>query len=169
MRWILDANTLIYLIKANLQDKFLQLIHDPAIIDSSVHEEVVERGIAQGHLDAIAAKRFLEENQIPIIPVDVSNDITYFKDVGEASCYNLTKQSGTCITSDTRAIKKLKTTGASCMQLDIFFLTKFLEHSIDEITLENTLDDLLHVNATTPERKMEILKKTRTIKTEDAP
>ena len=169
MRWILDANTLIYLIKANLQDQFLQLIHDPAIIDSSVYEEVVEQGIARGHLDAIAAKRFLEENQVPIIPVDVSNDITYFKDAGEASCYVLAKQSGTCITSDTRALKKLKTAGASGMQLDVFFLTKFLENNIDETTLESILDDLLQVNGTTPERKMQILKNTRIKRTGDAP
>jgi hypothetical protein len=47
------------------------------------------------------------------------------------------------------------------MQLDVFFLTKCLENAIDETKLERMLDDLLHVNATTPERKMQILKKSR--------
>nr|MDO8112519.1 hypothetical protein [Candidatus Sigynarchaeota archaeon] len=152
---------MIYLIKANLQDFFLQLIQDPAIIDSSVHEEVVVQGIARGYLDAVAAKKFLEDNQVPIMPVDVSSDIINFKDAGETSCYILTKQGGACITSDTRAIKKLKIAGASCMQLDIFFLTKFLDNNFDETKLESLLDDLLRVNATTPERKMQILKNAR--------
>ncbi|HME53971.1 MAG TPA: hypothetical protein VKM55_17225 [Candidatus Lokiarchaeia archaeon] len=42
-----------------------------------------------------------------------------------------------------------------------FFLTKFLEKNIDETKVESILDDLLRVNATTPEREMQMLKITR--------
>lgn len=36
MRWILDACTLIYLIKTNLFENFVDLIDYPLMIDSSV-------------------------------------------------------------------------------------------------------------------------------------
>jgi hypothetical protein len=157
MRWVLDANVLIYLVKANLADLFIELANKNVVIDSSVYKEAVDEGIAQNHADALDLKKFLEKNQVPSIPVDISSDIGRFKDAGETSCYILAKQDGVCVTSDTRALKKYKNEGVPCMQPDIFFLTQFLDKRIDEKRLKDVLDALLHVYATTAERKLEIL------------
>lgn len=157
MRWILDANALIYLIKAHLADIFIELANNNVVIDSSVYKEAVDDGIVQNHVDALDLKKFLERKQVPSIPVDISNDLGRFKDAGETSCYILAKQDGVCVTSDTRALKKYKNEGVPCMQPDIFFLTQFLEKKIDKKRLEDVLDALIHVRATTAERKLEIL------------
>ncbi len=157
MRWILDANALVYIVKAKLTDSFIDLTNKDVVIDTSVYQEAVVDGIAQNHIDALEVKKFLERNQIPSIPVDISNDIGRFKDAGETSCFLLARQEGICLTSDTRAFKKFKNQGVSCMQPDIFFLTKFLEKRIGEVDLERALDALLEVYATTSERKLEIL------------
>ncbi|MBN2154219.1 MAG: hypothetical protein JW839_22380 [Candidatus Lokiarchaeota archaeon] len=145
------------MVKAKLSDAFIELTNKDVVIDTSVYKEAVDDGIAQHHIDAMDVKKFLERYQIPSIPVDVSNDIERFKDAGETSCFLLARQEGICLTSDTRALKKYRNQGVSCMQPDIFFLTKYLEKKISEIDLERALDALMQVYATTPERKLEIL------------
>ena len=44
MRIILDANSLIYMIKTNLFIRFTELTSNPIVIDTSVYKEVVEDG-----------------------------------------------------------------------------------------------------------------------------
>ena len=56
MRYILDANALIYLVKSGLSQKFLKLLEDNVVIDSSVYEEVIEKGINNEYPDAHKAK-----------------------------------------------------------------------------------------------------------------
>lgn len=158
MRWILDANALIYLVKTNLQDQFKNLSKNEIVIDSSVYEESVVMGIKHGHDDAHHIKEFLEENRIPIIPVDVSRELHIFKDAGETSCYLLGILGGICITADTRAIKKLKQEGARAIHLDGFFYRKAKDREITRNEFEEILEKLEIVYATTPERKHELLK-----------
>lgn len=56
------------------------------MIDSSVYEEVIEKGISNDYSDAYKAREFIEKNQIPIISVDLSSDLSKFRDPGETSC-----------------------------------------------------------------------------------
>ena len=78
------------------------------VIDKSVYNEVIEKGIENKYPDAYNAKNFLEKNQIPIIPINVKSDLSKFRDLGETSCYLLAKKDGICISSDIRANKKFK-------------------------------------------------------------
>ena len=89
MRWILDANTLISLVKTKLQDRFKSLSKHEIVIDTSVYKETVLVGLKHGYIDATRIKGFLEKNRIPIIPVDVSAKLHIFKDAGETSCFLL--------------------------------------------------------------------------------
>ena len=86
MRYILDANALIYLVKSGLSQEFFKLSDDNVVIDSSVYEEVIEKGISNDYSDAYKAREFIEKNQIPIISVDLSSDLSKFRDPGETSC-----------------------------------------------------------------------------------
>ena len=106
MRWILDACTLIYLIKAKIFTKFMELINYPVVIDSSVYQEVVIDGKANNYPDAIEAEKLLNNYRIPIISIDVSKELFRFVDPGETSCYLLGMEDGICLTSDDRAYRK---------------------------------------------------------------
>ena len=110
MEYILDANTLIYLVKLNLHEEFIKLIDTgKIIIDSSVYDEVVVKGIKNNYPDAHVAKKFLQQHQISVIPIDISNDLHKFRDAGETSCALLALHEDSnriCITSDIRALKK---------------------------------------------------------------
>lgn len=75
MRFILDANTLIYLVKAGLTQEFIKLIDNEIVIDKSVYTEVVEKGIENNYPDSYLVRNFLEMNQIPIIPVNISSQL----------------------------------------------------------------------------------------------
>ena len=157
MRWILDANSLIYLIKTNLEDLFYELIDGNVVIDTSVHEEVVDNGIKHNYPDAVQAKKFLEKNHVPIIPVDTSVEIDKFRDAGETSCYILARKEGTIISSDVRANRKFEKHGISSIHLDFFFYIWFLDQKIDENKLERILTSLEEIYATMPERKSHLL------------
>ena len=76
MRWILDACTLIYLVKAKLFTRFMELVNIPVIIDSSVFQEVVIEGKAKNYHDAIEAEKILNNNRIPVISIDITKDYT---------------------------------------------------------------------------------------------
>lgn len=166
MRFILDANCLIYLIKTNLAELLYELSAKSVVIDTSVHKEVVLDGIKNNYPDAIQAREFLEKNQIPIISVNVSVDFSKFRDAGETSCYILAKQRGICISSDTRAIQKFNKHAIPCMQLDNFFFLKFLEGKITKITIKRILNDLKIIYATTSERELFFLMKINTTNNE---
>lgn len=127
------------------------------VIDTSVHEETVVKGIKHQYPDAVQAKNFLEKNNVPIISVDTSEEIAKFRDAGETSCYILAKKEGTIISSDVRANRKFEKHGLASMQLDFFFYYRFLDKKIDESKLERILDSLEAIYATMPERKSHLL------------
>ena len=60
MRYILDANVLIYLVKSGLSQEFLKLLDNKVVNDRSVYEEVIEKGIKNDYLDAYKARNSLK-------------------------------------------------------------------------------------------------------------
>ena len=158
MNWILDANTIIYIVKAGLADTFIKMIDNSIKIDTSVYNEVIEKGEEQGYEDALIAKRILQKYQIPIIPVDISSKISIFRDPGETSCHILTNEDDICISSDKRAIQKLKTHKTNVVRLDEFFLFQVMQNNISKKKFLAYLDKLEKVYATTPERKVTLIK-----------
>ncbi len=152
MRLILDANALIYLIKTGLSQEFISLAEDDLIIDKSVYNEVIEKGIENKYPDAYNAKDFLEKNQIPIIPIDIKSDLSNFRDPGETSCYILAKKEGICISSDIRANRKFKNLNVAFMELDTFFYNQLLKKRIDMKRFMSILYELKGVNGTSANR-----------------
>ncbi|MGQ4873686.1 MAG: hypothetical protein ACP6IY_06370 [Promethearchaeia archaeon] len=152
MRLILDANALIYLVKTNLIQEFMDLIDDKVVIDNSVYREVIDNGIEKNYQDAHIAKYFLEKYQIPIIPTDIHPEIQKFRDAGETSCFILAKQEGICISCDVRANKKFKKFGIKSIELDTFFYNQLLKKKIDKKKFMNILFKLKNVNGTSVNR-----------------
>jgi len=153
MRLILDANALIYLVKTGLSEEFYNLSKDDDIvIDKSVYNEVVEKGLENKYPDAYKAKDFLEKNQIPIIPTEIKSNLSKFRDPGETSCYVLATKEGICISSDVRANKKFKNYNVAFMELDTFFYNKLLKKQIDTKKFINILNELKSVNGTSANR-----------------
>ena len=152
MRFILDANALIYLVKTDLTQEFVDLIKDDVVIDKNVYNEVVEKGIDNKYPDAYSAKDFLEKNQIPIIPVNIKSELPKFRDPGETSCYILAKEEGICISSDVRANKKLKNLKVAYLELDTFFYNQLLKKKISKKRFITILDKLKNVSGTSANR-----------------
>lgn len=158
MDLILDANPFIYLCKTNLFQRFMALTSNSIQIDTSVYKEVVEDGIKLNYPDAFIAKKFIEDFKIPIIPIDITNDLVYFRDPGETSCYLLGKQGGICITTDLQAKKKMKQLGIDSLQLDEFFFNLGLEKKIQVEEFEFIMSKLEKVYATTLSRSIFLIK-----------
>lgn len=152
MRFILDANALIYLVKTGLSQEFTNLSEVDLVIDKNVYNEVVEKGMECKYPDAYNAKDFLEKNQIPIIPTDISSDLSKFRDPGETSCYILAKKEGICISSDIRANKRFKNLNVAFMELDTFFYNQLLKKRINKKRFITILNDLKGVNGTSANR-----------------
>ena len=159
MRWILDACTLIYLAKARLFRKFIELTQFPVVIDSTVYEEVVIRGKHEEHKDAFEIEKLLKEFMIPVISVDVSKEIYLFRDAGETSCYILAKDHGICITSDERAYKKFINFELNTIRLDTFFFHAYQKRILKKNEFMNILEQLETVNATKPKSILFFLEK----------
>ena len=158
MNWILDANTIIYIVKAGLDDIFMKMVVGKSKIDTSVYNEVVEKGEELEYDDALIAKRILQKYQIPIIPVDISEKLSIFRDPGETSCHLLTDKEDICISSDKRAIQKLKNHKTNVVRLDEFFLFQAMQNSISKKKFFACLEKLERVYATTAERKVTLIK-----------
>jgi len=152
MRFILDANTLIYLVKTDLAQEFIDIIEDDVVIDKSVYNEVVDKGIENKYPDAYIAKDFLEKNQVPIIPVDIKSELPKFRDPGETSCYILAKEEGVCISSDVRANKKLENLDVAFLELDTFFYNQLMKKNISNTRFLKILNDLKSVGGTSANR-----------------
>lgn len=170
MRWILDACTLIYLVKAKLFTKFMDLVRYSVVIDSSVYQEVVIEGKKMNYPDASEAEKFLNNFKIPVISIDVSRDINRFIDPGETSCYILTKEDGICLTSDDRAYKKLLGENLQVMRIDSFYFNKFKQDDITQTEFIKILKKLESVSATKPKSIlffMEKLQKRKEVKKND--
>ena len=150
MRWILDACTLIYLIKAKLFNQFIELVEYPVVIDSSVYQEVVINGKANNYPDAIEAEEILSENRVPVISIDVSKDLFRFIDPGETSCYLLAVEEGICLTSDDNAYKKFLNENLKAMRIDDFYFEKLNQNRLKKKDFLLILNKLESVNATKP-------------------
>ncbi len=161
MRWILDANSLIYMIKAGLSQKFVELSDFGIVIDKEVYHEVVENGLTRQKPDAPRVDQFLKDNNIPIIPTNIKEELLIFKDAGEASCFVLSKSEGVCITNDARALRKFRSCHIDSMPFDIFFGKRYREGRLSESEFETILDGLVKVNAITQEQKIFSLKKNK--------
>ncbi len=159
MRWILDACTLIYLIKADLFSKFMNLTKYPVVIDSSVYQEVVINGKANNFSDASDAEISLNRFKIPVISIDISEELNRFRDPGETSCYILAKEDGVCLTSDDRAYKKFLKAEQKVMRLDSFYFEKLDRNQLTEAEFVKILKKLESFNATKPKSFLFFLKK----------
>ena len=147
MRWILDACTLIYLVKANLFKTFMNVVSNPVVIDSSVFQEVVIEGKEHHYSDAFEAESLLNEFHIPVISIDVSSELFRFVDPGETSCFILAKEEGICITSDDRAYRKFHQANLDAMRIESFFYLKFQDNKFTKITFLDILNKLESINA----------------------
>ncbi|MFO8018064.1 MAG: hypothetical protein R6U96_05470 [Promethearchaeia archaeon] len=141
---------MIYLVKTELLENFVNLIDYPLIIDSSVHEEVVLNGKRQNYKDAFEAEKLLKQFRIPVIPIDVSKHLVLFRDAGETSCYILAKEEGICLTSDERAYKKFLKHGKKVIRLDTFYFRKCVEGRLTRKEFMTILNRLKSANATKP-------------------
>ncbi len=159
MRWILDACTLIYLIKAKLFNHFMELVEFPVVIDSSVYQEVVIKGKANNYPDAIEVEESLNENRVPVISIDVSKDLFRFIDPGETSCYLLAMEEGICLTSDDKAYKKFLNENLKAMRIDNFFFEKLNQNRLKKPDFLLILNKLESVNATKPKSILFYMKK----------
>lgn len=159
VRLILDACTIIYLIKANLQDEFIKISNVNIVIDKEVYTEVVENGKKNSYPDALIAEKFLIENKIPIIPTDIKKYLYLFRDYGETSCFILAKDEGVCITSDKRAFNKFEQQKVNVKRLDTYLYSEWIKKKYPKEKIITFLDSLLNVYATTPERYAVFIKK----------
>ena len=150
MRWILDACTLIYLIKAKLFKQFIDLVNYPVVIDSNVYQEVVIEGKANNYSDAFEAESLLNEFRVPVISIDVSKDLYRFIDSGETSCFLLAVEQGVCITSDDRACCKLLKENVQVIRLDTFYYEKYRQNQINKKEFLFILNKLESIHATKP-------------------
>ncbi|TFG25643.1 MAG: hypothetical protein EU529_00085 [Promethearchaeota archaeon] len=167
MRWILDSCTIIYLVKTNLFENFIKLIKYPLVIDNSVYEEVITDGKANNYSDAFKAEKLLKRNKIPVISIDISEDLVLFRDAGETSCYILARDDGICITSDDRAYKKFINQGQKAIRLDTFFFNKCIEKLLTENNFIEILKKLESVNATKPKSILFFIEKLKEKKKEE--
>ena len=158
MRYILDACTLIYMIKANLTHDFINICDSDIVIDKEVYTEVVDNGKSNNYPDAFTAEKFLIDNKIPIIPTDIQQFIKMFRDPGETSCFELAKIEGICITSDKRAFNKFVNQKVAVIRLDTFFYQNCLKKKYSKTATIGILENLLNVYATTPERYATFIK-----------
>jgi predicted nucleic acid-binding protein len=159
MRWILDACTLIYLIKAKLFNQFIEIVKFPVVIDSSVYQEVVINGKANNYPDAFEAEEILNENRVPVISINVSKDLFRFIDPGETSCYLLALEEGICLTSDDRAYKKFLRENLKAMRIDNFYFEKLNQNQLKKTDFLQILNKLELINATKPKSILFYMKK----------
>ncbi|TFF99313.1 MAG: hypothetical protein EU542_09135 [Promethearchaeota archaeon] len=128
----------------------MDLIKFPLVIDSSVYEEVVIKGKEKNYPDASEAESALKKFKVPVISIDVSQDLNRFIDPGETSCYILAKEEGICLTSDDRAYKKFLAEDIKVMRIDSFYFEKLNQNFISEKEFINILKKLEIVNASKP-------------------
>ena len=159
MRWILDACTLIYLIKAKLFNNFMEIVEFPVVIDSSVYQEVVINGKTNNYPDATEAEEMLNEYRVPVVSIDVSKDLFRFIDPGETSCYLLAMEEGICLTSDDKAYKKFLNENLKAMRIDNFYFEKLNQNRLKKADFLLILNKLESINATKPKSILFYMKK----------
>jgi predicted nucleic acid-binding protein len=131
VRWILDACSLISLVQSDLLNLFVSLVNYPIVIDTSVYNEVVVQGKKYHYPDADKAEVLLKKHKIPIIPIDISQDLHLFRDAGETSCFILGKELGITITSDRRAYKKFLIHQIHITKIEQFFFQMYQKQKLN--------------------------------------
>jgi len=164
MRWILDACTLIYLVKAKLYTRFMDLTQEEVVIDSNVYNEVVVEGKKNQYEDAEEAEKLLNKYRIPVISIDISKEIKQFHDPGETSCYILAKERGVCLTSDDRAYKKFFQHNQQVVRIDSYFFNKILQGLITESEFLDILKRLELISATKAKSILFFIKQLKNLK-----
>ncbi|MFQ5977001.1 MAG: hypothetical protein ACE5OZ_02575 [Candidatus Heimdallarchaeota archaeon] len=147
----LDACALIYLGKASLLEQILKTV-SKVVIDQEVFEEVVVQGKAGGYADAQAIEATLQNYKIPIIVVNVQQELPFFRDKGETSTFLLSIENRVCVTSDRRAFTKFESRGAEVLRTDTLLFKLLLSQKINYKIAASGLEALLKVGGTTPER-----------------
>jgi hypothetical protein len=157
MRWILDACTLIYLVKSNLFDLFYSLAKFPICIDTSVFDESVIQGKKHNHQDAITVEKALMKFKIPVIPVEIQEYISIFRDPGETSLYILANDDGVGVTSDRRAYNKFLEHNINVLKLEQFFFQKYIDKLLTKKDLIDILAKLEEIWALSSKEHLNIL------------
>jgi len=161
MRWILDACTLIYLVKSELFEKFHSLSDNDIHIDTSVYEEAVIEGKNRNCQDAFLVENILKKFKIPVIPVEIKEFYDLFHNPGETSTFILAKEDGVGITSDRRAYNKFYQKKIRVIKLEQFFFQKYTERKLDIQILKEILKKLEDVWAISSKEHLHILSKIR--------
>ena len=159
MRWILDACTLIYIVKSESFETFYSLCDFPINIDSSVFEEVVIQGKKYNYQDAFTIEKTLQIHKIPVIQVEIQDYIEILHDPGETSTFVLANEDGVAITSDRRAYSKYQQTNIQVIKLEQFFIHKYLDNKLQKEELLTILSNLERIWAITPKDYLNILSK----------
>jgi len=157
MRYILDTNCLIYLVKAGLAGVCFSLTGRNLVIDTEVYNEAVSKGKWIGSLDALKIEEFMKDNNIPIIPTNITKEIVIFRDPGEASCSVLCKAGGTCITGDIVAMKKFVRENQQAIRVEFYFFQRWFDNDVLTDDMKEILRKLEAVNAITHQRREFVL------------
>jgi predicted nucleic acid-binding protein len=149
MKYILDANTLIYLTKADMLGFLHKHFGRDITTDTHVYKESITDA-PEKQEDAIILKRFLEKNQVPIVPVEIENAIELFRDEGEASCYSLASKDDIIITNDKKAIKRLKRLGMKSVFIEDLIFSVYSSSYLEVDEVFSMLERLKSIHAITP-------------------
>jgi len=149
VKYIFDANTLIYLAKAGLLNFIKKYFVNDINIDTHVYNESVVNA-PEDKEDSRIIKEFLAENEIPIIPTQIDKALKIFYDAGEASCYELAGKSDIVVTNDRKAMTRLKKINRDVVTLDDLILKQYSNHYLNKETARIYLEKLKKVHAITP-------------------
>ncbi|MHA1270589.1 MAG: hypothetical protein ACTSPY_12425 [Candidatus Helarchaeota archaeon] len=158
VKLILDSCSLIYLAKIN-NLQILTDISDELYIDKEVFNESVVSGKKYGYRDSYILERFIEDN-IKISFEDISKEFHYFGARGEASTFLLGKD-GICITSDKKAYQKMLRRGSKVIKIEDLLYIYFKKQKIQYKEFIQILEDLLNINAISPEKFYILIKEVK--------
>ena len=149
MKFILDANTLIYLARTNLLD-FMQGHFGGALYtDTHVFEETIKNA-PEDKPDSKLIQDFLITNHIPIISTEIETALKIFHDGGEASCFSLATDSDIVVTNDRKAINRFKKMKIDTVSLDDLIYAEYASKALSEQKTYLYLTKLEKVYAITP-------------------
>lgn len=159
-----DANTLIYLAKADL----LEALDDAELwVGARVFEEAVERGKELGHADAYLLDRYLDGRPVEQPSAKEADrfdeEMAYFGGAGETEVFLLAQRSeeALVITSDGGAYKKLRRRGVDVRRTDMLLFGQFEQGDLTEGELYDRLTALRRVHGTTDQRIAFLMEKAR--------
>ena len=154
-----DANTLIYLAKADL----LELLEDhDTWVNGKIYRETVVKGKEKGFSDSFILEKHIEEkiNRIQIDQERFENEKDYFGAPGETEVYIIASSKDcTAVTSDQAALNKMKRKNVETIRTDMLLLKNFKQERISQRELREKLGKLRTVNGTTESRMNFILQK----------